>query len=150
METKWRSVVLPIETDNRLSVRGLINEKYVRVQFGRNDFFIPANTFKRAFFDLENDSMKVGDRKNGDPVSFQRVEDSDGDKMVRFTVRTNSGDIKHVSLPHYVMAEVVERIDQTKALLHSYQGVEETSSSDEENAHVAESDVTEAVASATL
>lgn len=137
MTTKRRCIVLPVETDDQFSVRGLITEGYVRVQIGRNDFFVPANTFKRAFFALEHDSMEVGDRQNGDPVSFQRVEDDgDGERNIRFTVRTSSGDIRHTTLPFFVMKEIVERIDQTKALLHSYPGIEEATLSLDANTDV--------------
>lgn len=121
MATKRRCIVLPVETDSRFSVRGLISEGYVRVQIGRNDFFIPANMLKRAFFALEGGSMKVGDRQYGNPISFQRVENaSNGEKRVHFTSRTNSGDIRDSIITFFVMEEIVERIDQAKALLHSY------------------------------
>lgn len=120
MVTKRRYIVLPVETDSLFSVRGMINEGRVRVvQIDRNDFFIPPNLLKKAFFALEGNSMKVGDRQDGKIVSFQRIENADkGEMRIRFMLyRTN---VRDIIIPFSVMEEIVERIDQAKALLHSY------------------------------
>jgi len=115
---KRRCVVMPVETDERYSVRGLINEGYVRVQSGKNDFFIPANVFRKAAF-----TLKVGHRLEEPPITVERLKDTDdGRKRLGFTVTSRSGEPRNAVIEGETIEEIVERIDQVKALLHTYYG----------------------------
>jgi len=116
MEATKLHLIIPVKTKPYYSVHGLIEEGYVRLQAGTNDFYIPANTFRRAAF-----LQAVGQHVESSPVRIERIGDTrSGGMRLRFTIETKAGGVRTGIIAGIVIDEILMHIDAAKAALHGY------------------------------
>lgn len=116
--SRSRPITLPLESDAEAMIQAFPDDGDVRIRLALGGF-IRAGLFRYAL-----DKAVTGEKIVRGPVEITvtRTETKDAIKSVmEVSIRLPKGELVNHTFDDVSIKEIIERVDQVKALLHSYE-----------------------------